>query len=175
RRADERESVAHVAGEHGFAEDEGAPRREPRGLVGTGRRGGVRIERHPRPARPAPRGPADARVRSRPRSRAVRPDGPGRRRPPRARGARAADRGVPDGRVRDRARASAHRAQRPCRPPCTDDSRATRRGELTPPTLFPTLAAMFGIGMPELIVILVVALVVLGPQKLPELARTLGK
>jgi len=29
--------------------------------------------------------------------------------------------------------------------------------------------------MPELIVILVVALVVLGPQRLPELARTLGK
>lgn len=35
---------------------------------------------------------------------------------------------------------------------------------------------MFGsIGMTELIVILVVALVVIGPKRLPELARTLGK
>lgn len=34
---------------------------------------------------------------------------------------------------------------------------------------------MFGIGMPELLVIMVVALVVLGPKRLPEVARTLGK
>ena len=34
---------------------------------------------------------------------------------------------------------------------------------------------MFGIGVPELLVILVVALIVLGPKRLPDVARTLGK
>jgi Tat protein translocase TatB subunit len=34
---------------------------------------------------------------------------------------------------------------------------------------------MFGIGLPELLVILAVALIVLGPQRLPEVARMLGR
>ena len=34
---------------------------------------------------------------------------------------------------------------------------------------------MFNIGAPELLLIFIIALIVLGPQKLPDLARTLGK
>ena len=34
---------------------------------------------------------------------------------------------------------------------------------------------MFGIGLPELIVIFVLALIVLGPEQLPQLARVLGR
>ncbi|WP_305041904.1 twin-arginine translocase TatA/TatE family subunit [Geoalkalibacter sp.] len=34
---------------------------------------------------------------------------------------------------------------------------------------------MFGIGMPELLLILAVALIVIGPKKLPDIARALGR
>jgi len=34
---------------------------------------------------------------------------------------------------------------------------------------------MFGIGLPELILIMAVALIVVGPEKLPDLARGLAK
>ncbi|MFC1840535.1 Sec-independent protein translocase protein TatB [Thermodesulfobacteriota bacterium] len=34
---------------------------------------------------------------------------------------------------------------------------------------------MFGIGLPELLVIMVIALVVIGPSKLPDIAKALGK
>jgi sec-independent protein translocase protein TatB len=34
---------------------------------------------------------------------------------------------------------------------------------------------MFGIGLPELIVIMALALIVIGPDKLPEMARSLAK
>lgn len=34
---------------------------------------------------------------------------------------------------------------------------------------------MFGIGLPELILIMAIALIVVGPEKLPELAKTLAR
>lgn len=34
---------------------------------------------------------------------------------------------------------------------------------------------MFNIGMPELMIIIVIALLVVGPKKLPDLAKSLGK
>ncbi|MEW6620948.1 MAG: twin-arginine translocase TatA/TatE family subunit [bacterium] len=34
---------------------------------------------------------------------------------------------------------------------------------------------MFGIGMPELILILIIAMVIFGPKKLPELGQAIGR
>ena len=34
---------------------------------------------------------------------------------------------------------------------------------------------MFGIGIPEILVIMVIALIIIGPEKLPEIAKMLGK
>lgn len=34
---------------------------------------------------------------------------------------------------------------------------------------------MFGIGMPELVIILIIALIIFGANKLPEIGKSLGK
>ncbi len=34
---------------------------------------------------------------------------------------------------------------------------------------------MFGIGVPELLIIMAIALIVIGPKKLPDLAKSLGR
>ena len=34
---------------------------------------------------------------------------------------------------------------------------------------------MFGIGVPELLLILAIALIVIGPKKLPDLAKSMGR
>src|ERR1700712_3367843 len=45
-----------------------------------------------------------------------------------------------------------------------------------PPRFWESRSHMFGsIGMPELIIIFVIALIIFGPRKLPELGRSLGK
>jgi sec-independent protein translocase protein TatA len=46
---------------------------------------------------------------------------------------------------------------------------------LTDPGPTDGIGAVFGLGIPELIVILVLALLVFGPRKLPELGSFLGK
>src|SRR5438045_9622358 len=55
--------------------------------------------------------------------------------------------------------------------PCREPSE-----ERTFPPVEESRRAMFGsIGMPELIIIFVIALIIFGPRKLPELGRSLGK
>lgn len=37
------------------------------------------------------------------------------------------------------------------------------------------MKSLFGLGVPELVIILIIALVIFGPRKLPEIGQALGK
>ena len=56
------------------------------------------------------------------------------------------------------------------RPPCQD-----RRFTFQAQAIIILYQTMFGIGIPELVIIIIVALLVVGPSKLPDLARSMGK
>jgi len=182
RRADECETVPHLAREDRLAADEKAAGGEPRRLVGVGGRARIRVEDDARPPRRL-RDVLDVRARVHERELVL--GGGARGQPDESRrvlevieehlqtlGAlgMAATRVVRQhARVRNDGRTACHGGTIADHPSSRDGAIDTR---------YPFTYAhrrMFGIGMPELIVILVVALVVLGPKRLPEVARTLGK
>src|SRR3981189_3112827 len=58
----------------------------------------------------------------------------------------------------------------------TGNGRRSYNDGVARPPFLESRSPMFGsIGMPELIIIFVIALIIFGPRKLPELGRSLGK